>query len=121
MTFFNEKSGTQRVVGGGFLDVAGRIEALDTLAQEFLQASTPEARKDVAARTDAAIAALPQPDEYAKFYALAIKAIEGGRADFAQKEVDRLTRMLGGGKVTAKARANLSKRVNIAKQFIKQE
>ncbi|OAX39551.1 protein disulfide isomerase [Rhizopogon vinicolor AM-OR11-026] len=37
--FLNERCGTQRAVGGGLNDEAGRIPELDTLAQKFLAAA----------------------------------------------------------------------------------
>jgi len=38
--FLNEKCGTQRAVGGGLHDFAGRIPSLDELAQKFIDATT---------------------------------------------------------------------------------
>ena len=38
--FLNEKCGTQRAVGGGLNDLAGRIPSLDALAQKFVDATT---------------------------------------------------------------------------------
>ena len=37
--FLNEKCGTQRAVGGGLHDMAGRIPSLDELAQKFIDAT----------------------------------------------------------------------------------
>jgi len=37
--FLNEKCGTQRAVGGGLNDLAGRIPSLDELAQKFIDAA----------------------------------------------------------------------------------
>ncbi len=54
--------------------------------------------------------------EFAKFYMLAASNIASGKTDYASKEVQRLTRILS-GKVTPAARANLNRRINIAKAF----
>ncbi|KAF9558483.1 hypothetical protein BGW38_009124, partial [Lunasporangiospora selenospora] len=45
--FINEKTGTQRLVGGSLSTKAGRIEALDELAQKFVQASSETEKKAV--------------------------------------------------------------------------
>jgi len=37
--FLNEKCGTQRAIGGGLNDLAGRIPSLDELAQKFVDAT----------------------------------------------------------------------------------
>ena len=120
MSFFNDKSGTQRTVGGGFLDSAGRIPSLDSLAAEFL-AAAPADRQSIADRASIVIASVSSPveAELAKFYASAMKAILGGREEYGSTEVARLSKMIAGGKITPKAKANLSKRINIAKQFVK--
>lgn len=44
--FLNEKCGTQRAVGGGLNDLAGRIPSLDELAQKFIDA-TADARTTI--------------------------------------------------------------------------
>ena len=38
--FLNEKCGTQRAVGGGLNNLAGRLPSLDELAQKFIDATT---------------------------------------------------------------------------------
>lgn len=111
--FFNEKAGTERVLGGGFLDSAGRIAELDTLASEYTSADA-ETRTSVLAKIRAAVA--DAKHETAHFYAKAAEGVHKA-SDYASKEIERLTRMLKGN-VTPKARAALSKRVNIVKQFL---
>jgi hypothetical protein len=120
--FFNDRSGTERMVGGGYLDSAGRVESLDILAKEFL-AAAPESteRQELLTKIEAAVAEesgkSSNAKEFGKFYALAAKAVQSGKE--LTKEVERLTRMLAGN-VALKARAALHKRINIAKQFIAQ-
>ena len=50
--FLNEKCGTQRAVGGGLNDLAGRLPHLDELAQKFIDA-TNDVRKTVLAEATA--------------------------------------------------------------------
>ena len=111
-------------MGGGYLDSAGRVESLDTLAKEFLAAAPESAeRQELFTKIEAAVAeesaksSSPNAKEFGKFYALAAKAVQSGKE--LTKEVERLTRMLAGN-VALKARAALHKRINIAKQFIAQ-
>lgn len=118
--FFNEKSGTERILGGGFLESAGRVPELDAVAAEFA-AAAPADHASLLARVQQAVkdAASHANGEFAKFYATTAAAIAKGKADFATREVERLTRMASAaGKVTAKARAAFAKRINIVKQFI---
>ena len=46
VAFLNEKCGTQRAVGGGLTDLAGRLPSLDALAAKFL-ASAADLRSSV--------------------------------------------------------------------------
>jgi protein disulfide-isomerase A6 len=52
VNYLNEKCGTQRAVGGGLNDLAGRLPHLDELAQKFIDA-TNDARKTVLAEATA--------------------------------------------------------------------
>jgi len=122
VSFFNKRSGSERVLGGGFLPSAGRVASLDALASKLAAAQTDEDKKAVvkeieeAAKEEAASTS-GNGKEFAKFYKLAATNIATGKTDYATKEVARLQRMLA-GKVTPAARANLNKRINIAKSFI---
>lgn len=122
--FLNERSGTERTVGGGFSATAGRIAALDTLASEFVGAVQSGAAKDqLDSLLESANALVKeqaaQPNaEFAKFYALAMKNIAAGKSDYAVKEVARLERLVQGSSLTAKARGAMYKRINIVNQFI---
>lgn len=118
--FFNERSGTQRLVGGGYTDAAGRVESLDALAAKYAAAETDEERAAILGEIEAAATAASASSEFAKFYALAAKNLRS-KTDFAKNEVARLQRMLSGSSVAQKARAALFKRINIVKQFLKQE
>jgi len=120
VTFFNERSGTQRIVGGGFTDSAGRVASLDALAAKYAAAETDEERTSILSEIETAATTESASSEFAKFYALAAKNLRS-KADFAVNEVARLQRMLSGSSVAVKARAALYKRINIVKQFLKQE
>jgi len=113
--FINEKSGTERTVGGGYTAKAGRIDGLDALADKFQEESGSRASilkeaegTDVSEHTNA---------EYAKFYVLAMKRIIEKGESYATDEIKRLERMLEGAAITAKNRGQFSKRINILKVF----
>jgi len=124
VSFFNEKSGTERTVGGDFLDSAGRIPELDEMVSEFLEAAD-SARADILQRAEALVKEFTTGSRqhrhaaFARFYPLTMKKIVGGMTDYAEKESARLGRMLNtSGKVTPQARAGLAKRKNIVARFL---
>lgn len=79
--FLNEKCGTQRAVGGGLNDLAGRIPSLDELAQKFIDATT-----DV--RTSILREAATLGDD-AKQYIRAMGKIMEKSNDYITKELKR--------------------------------
>jgi len=114
--FINEKAGTERVLGGGYTEKAGRIEQLDALAVRFHNAGASEratilgeiANEDQSAHKNA---------EFAKFYTIAMKRIAEKGDSFVAEETSRLQRMLEGAAITPKNRGQFSKRINILKAF----
>lgn len=116
VTFLNEKTGAQRVIGGGYLPTAGRIEALDELARKI--AENPD-DASLLASFEAAAGKLASgaTEQAAKWYLNAARAVAKNGAAWASKEVARLERMIGSGKITPKARSDMFLRVNIVNQF----
>jgi protein disulfide-isomerase A6 len=123
VNFFNDKAGTERVLGGGYIPTSGRIESLDELARRFVAASADE-KQAIYKEVEAKIAEEAQKGHknagFAKFYSIAAKNIAGGKADYAVKEVARLTKMVAGS-ITAKAKGEMHRRINIIKQFLSAE
>jgi len=113
--FVNTKSGTERTVGGGFLDTAGRIADLDTLAARFL--AHPNERDSLVKQAESFSAGSHINAEFAKFYGIAMKRIIAKGTGFVAEESARLARLLAGGGITAKSAAQFHKRINIVKQF----
>jgi len=113
--FFNQRSGTERTVGGGFAPEAGRIEALDDIASRFK--SNPSSRQSLLKEIESAETKGHKNAEFAKFYSLTMKRILEKGDSYASDEVSRLQRMLT-GTIAAKNAAQFQKRINILKQFI---
>jgi protein disulfide-isomerase A6 len=114
--FLNEKAATERVVGGGYTEKAGRIDKLDTIADRFHHAPAGE-RAEILSEAEAADVSSHKNSEFAKFYTIAMKRIiEKGDA-FVNEEISRLQRMLEGSAITPKNRGQFSKRINILKIF----
>ena len=111
VTFINEATGSQRVVGGAFNEMAGRFPALDALVKEFKEAADKSqliARaKEIAKDLDAS----------AQNYIKNMEKIAAQGAEFAAKELARLERLIGGASVAGKKLDDLNIRRNILKLF----
>jgi len=122
VNFLNKASGSERILGGGFLDTAGRVPVLDAMAEEFLSATSDRQRQAVLDRAEAAMSAEvkshPNAKEYAMFYTMAMEKIAQGKQDFAKSEYTRLQRILASTRLTPKAAATMHKRINIMRQFV---
>ena len=84
--FLNEKCGTQRAIGGGLNDLAGRIPSLDELAQKFIDATT-DARSTILA--EATILG-----EEAKGYIRIMEKVAEKSNDYITKELKRYAPLL---------------------------
>jgi len=117
--FINTRAGTQRTVGGGYAETAGRHDELDQIAREFTAASDRTTRNTLVDRASKIVDTLTdKAKEFGKFYTLTMKRIiEKGNA-FATEEVQRLKRLLESGSINAKNTEQFSKRLNIVSQFL---
>jgi len=115
--YINKEAGTERTVGGGFKDTAGRIAEIDALARKFFTSSSE--RKKILNDVEAKIAEFKDHKnaQFAKFYQLTMKRILEKGEEFVTKESARLQRMLDSGSVAAKQTAQFFKRINIMKAF----
>ncbi|KAJ3092693.1 hypothetical protein HK102_004155 [Quaeritorhiza haematococci] len=113
--FLNSKCGTQRTVGGGLLPEAGRIDALDKLAKQFMsskdRASVIEEAKKAAAAEKA---------KYAPYYVKVMEKINKSE-EYPVKEAARLERILKSGTTTPEKSDDLAIRKNILAAFEKGE
>jgi len=114
--FINAKTGTERTVGGGYSESAGRNSELDEIAREFM--SSTSTRKSLLDRATKVADALPaKQQEWAKFYTLTMKRVIEKGDKFVGEESLRLKRLLDSGSINAKNTEQFSKRLNIVKQF----
>ncbi|KAM6504532.1 protein disulfide isomerase [Amanita muscaria] len=88
--FLNEKCGTQRAVGGGLNDKAGRLEEFDALAQRFFAAAA-DVRKSI---HEEATALAKETKAGAQHYLKVMGKIVNGSAEYLDKETKRLESIL---------------------------
>jgi protein disulfide-isomerase-like protein len=114
--FINQRAGTERTVGGGYSEQAGRNSELDEIAKEFMASSS--SRKSLLDRATKVVDTLDnKAKEWAKFYTLTMKRIIEKGDGFASEEGLRLKRLLDSGSINAKNLEQFNKRLNIVKQF----
>ena len=114
MTFINSRAGTQRQVGGGFEEGAGRVAAFKELVSRFVQGDASE--KAAVLKEASGLQGL---GDMAKHYVTAFTRIVEGKVDYAKTEVARLTKMMsGGGALKPTQKASFMKRINILREFL---
>lgn len=116
--FINEKTGTGRTSSGSLGETAGRIPALDSLAAAFLEASEAE-RANLKAQAEK-VEVEEGKEKHASLYLKAMSSIAAKGAEYADKEVARLARMLAGTLKPEKF-DEFTIRKNIISAFIKAE
>ncbi|KAK1291642.1 hypothetical protein QJS10_CPB17g01151 [Acorus calamus] len=117
ITFINEKCGTSRDSKGQLTSQAGIIASLDVLVKELVSA-TSEERKAVLSKIEEEVEKLKGSSvRYGKAYLKAAKSYVEKGADYPQKEISRLQRMLEKTISPAKADEFLIKK-NILSSFI---
>ncbi|KAL9714096.1 hypothetical protein Ac2012v2_002404 [Leucoagaricus gongylophorus] len=89
VNYLNEKCGTQRKVGGGLNDRAGRLSSLDSLAHRFTSAGHAS-RQAIIDDARTLLTSFPAAEQYLKFME---KVVNKGH-DYIEKEHKRLTSIL---------------------------
>ncbi|KDR76236.1 hypothetical protein GALMADRAFT_247528 [Galerina marginata CBS 339.88] len=85
VAYLNEKCGTQRAVGGGLNDEAGRLAQFDTLAHKFFTAST--SARDSLYKEALELAA--GAGSASKHYLRVMEKVANGTAEYIEKESKR--------------------------------
>ncbi|MQL84834.1 hypothetical protein Taro_017349 [Colocasia esculenta] len=94
VNFINEKCGTSRDTKGQLTSKAGILAELDELVVEFVSAAGDE-KKAVLSRIEEEVEKLKgSASRYGKIYLKAARSCTEKGADYAQKEIARLERML---------------------------
>jgi protein disulfide-isomerase A6 len=111
--FINTNAGTHRAVGGSLDATGGTIAALDSLVSQFSTGwadGLEEVRK----------AATGLKDKYAQYY---VKAFEKSSKNegYAEKELKRLTGLIGKGGLAQEKMDDLVSRSNILRKFLGRE
>ncbi|BFZ59479.1 hypothetical protein YB2330_000489 [Saitoella coloradoensis] len=109
VAYLNEQTGAQRVVGGGLTDEAGRVPALDALAQEFVAA---EDKESVIAKAKSVVAG----DANGSYYVKAMEKIVANPKHVAN-EIHRLESIIAKGNLAKAKLDSFIKRKNILSAF----
>uniref|UniRef100_A0A1D1Y8M0 protein disulfide-isomerase n=1 Tax=Anthurium amnicola TaxID=1678845 RepID=A0A1D1Y8M0_9ARAE len=117
VTSINEKCGTSRDTNGQLTSKAGIVANLDDLVKEFVSAANDD-KKVVLSRIEEEVDKLQgSSTRYGKVYLKAAKSCLEKGADYAQKEIDRLKRILEKSISPAKADEFIIKK-NILSTFV---
>jgi len=114
VAYLNEKCGTQRAVGGGLNDQAGRHAELDTLAQKFFTA--PSSARDCLYSEALELASTVGP--VAKHYVRVMEKLINGSAEYIERESKRLEGILSKRNLAASKLDELKIKANILKSFV---
>lgn len=94
--YINAEAGTSRTTSGSLSEKAGKIDVLDTIAAEFLEASEEE-RKSLIANAEVALQGVKEDKaKAAAHYLKVMKSIQVKGAEYVEKESARLSRILSG-------------------------
>lgn len=116
VAFLNEKTGTQRAVGGGLNAVAGTIEALDSIVGKFMGGSSIA---EVAAEATKAAADFKEgvQNKYAEYYVKVFEKLATNDG-YAAKELARLDKILQKGGLAPAKLDEFTTKTNILRKFL---
>ncbi|KAI6108889.1 thioredoxin-like protein [Pisolithus croceorrhizus] len=117
VNFLNEKCGTNRAVGGGLNDQAGRLAELDAIAQKFL-AAVGTAR-DVAYKEGIALS--QGLGSAAQYYVRVMERIVKDSEAYIDKESKRLASILNKRTLASAKLDEIKIKLNILKAFVSQK
>ncbi|KAI0039852.1 protein disulfide isomerase [Auriscalpium vulgare] len=115
--FLNEKCGTQRAVGGGLNDQAGRRPEFDALASQFFVATG--AARDAVLKEASILASEIGPA--AKHYLRVMEKVVNGTEDYVTKESKRLASILKKRTLAPAKLDEIQIKANILSAFAAQE
>ncbi|KAF5382219.1 hypothetical protein D9615_004360 [Tricholomella constricta] len=115
VAFLNEKCGTQRAVGGGLTDQAGRLPNFDTLAKKFFMAGA-EARGKILKEATALAA---DTGAASKHYVRVMEKVLNGSEAYVRKEATRLAKILEKRNLAPTKLDEIKIKANILGAFVK--
>ena len=110
--FLNTKTGTQRAVGGGLNERAGRVPALDILLHKLVRGDAGSVQ-NVLQEVEKAVVG---ESADAAYYVRALKKLAAGNG-YVDKELARLRGILARGGMAPKKVDELTRKVNVLAQF----
>ncbi|KAK3750483.1 hypothetical protein QZH41_018126, partial [Actinostola sp. cb2023] len=113
INFMNEKCGTKRRRGGGLNAEAGRIEAFDEFAKNFM---SQKDKRDSIYEEAKALVDKQYDQKMAKYYVKVMEKVMKVGDEFITKETSRMERLLG-GQISAMKVDEFTKRTNVLVQF----
>ncbi|KXJ23781.1 protein disulfide-isomerase like 2-1 [Exaiptasia diaphana] len=113
INFMNEKCGTKRTPGGGLNDEAGRIEAFDEFAKNFM--AQKDKRESIYEEAKGLVDK-QEDQKMAKYYVKVMEKVTKVGDEFITKETSRMERLLG-GQISSAKKDEFTKRTNILGQF----
>ncbi|KAF8071937.1 protein disulfide isomerase [Lyophyllum atratum] len=116
VAFLNEKCGTQRAVGGGLTNQAGRLPELDILANKFLAAGA-EARDKIFKEASLLTASAGATS---KHYLRVMEKVVNSSEAYVQKEVTRLAKILEKRNLAPSKMDEIKIKANILSAFTEQ-
>jgi len=117
VAYLNEKCGTQRAVGGGLTDKAGRIDEFDRLANKFFVASADmRATLYKEATLLAASAGVAS-----KHYLRVMEKLVNGTEGYVEKEAERLATILKKRSLSPSKIDEIKVKANILHAFVEQK
>lgn len=112
LEFLNEKTGTNRVAGGGLNEKAGTIATLDELVAKYTSSQNFE---QLVAEVKKAAKGLQ--DKYAQYYVKVAEKLSQNK-EYASKEFARLTKIIAKGGSAPEKIDDLISRSNVLRQFL---
>ncbi|KAF9003951.1 protein disulfide isomerase [Cyathus striatus] len=111
--FLNEKCGTQRAVGGGLSDEAGRLVDFDALANKFFTSAAGV--RDSMYQEALTLAAAAGPAS--KHYIRVMEKVINGTEEYIQKEAKRLTTILEKRNLSPQKLDEIKIKANVLRAF----
>jgi protein disulfide-isomerase A6 len=117
--FLNEKAGTARTASGALSEQAGRVPALDELAEKFVTAS---AKDDLLSQANKVAAGLAKELALAgKSYLRAMEKIKSDGKSYLESEAARLQKLLESPSTNAQKADEFRVRLNVLDAFMKKD
>ncbi|KAF8968140.1 protein disulfide isomerase [Flammula alnicola] len=114
VAYLNEKCGTQRAVGGGLNDEAGRLAQFDNLAHKFF--TSPASARDSLYKEALNLAA--SAGAASKHYIRVMEKVVNGTTGYVEKESKRLSSILEKRNLAPAKLDEIKIKANILKSFV---